>query len=663
MQADTLARMSSGEVDALIAVEEREDAPTVAATLEVLRLDPRVRRVTVSAPVPMHGPGDAQVRWLEPATFEVEAWRASLEGRHALVVAGAAALLPGTLGALLAAVTTYRFAAASAWSAGGRLLVTPSAVAGPDGRPGPEALALAAVMAAHPERITPIGAAEPSTTLFRADALGQLPPLDALPATALVERLSFDLSRVGLLRVATPRALVATRAGWRSAPSADPAVALKHEALRRADARRRAFLDVARLAPRGDRRPRVALDLTGIPWRQGAMNGTQRFVLAAVRALDEGLATEVELDLVVDDEVAAGVAPGRRRVVGLDDVADRHYDAALRPTAFQSPAAVLELARASRSFSLVVLDLIAVLLEDLGAHAAEGAYDPTHGLDQRATLDLALELCRRAHAIGPSARDELTRYVDGRPGLAAKLGWLPLADLRVDAAPVSLPALEGRPFLLWVGNGHPHKRLEECLAAWRAVEADLPGVRLVLLGGRPELATERVVVLRDVGEGHLRWLYRAAAAVVSTSSWEGFGLPALEAALDGGGVVAARTPQTEHVLGPDHPGLYTTRAELAERLRLAVSDPARLRRAPALRDRSFAAFQAALVADVREALDASPPTAAPGPLDAAALLGAPRSFPAPSPGSSALGWLSRELERRSPLLARVGRRALGALRR
>jgi alpha-1,3-rhamnosyl/mannosyltransferase len=120
----------------------------------------------------------------------------------------------------------------------------------------------------------------------------------------------------------------------------------------------------------------------------------------------------------------------------------------------------------------------------------------------------------------------------------------------------------GEKFVLHVGGADPRKNLGaliDAFAAW-ARERGRPEV-LVLAGPvrdaeRPDLEARvrasggRVRALGFVPEADLPGLYSAACCVVMASSYEGFGLPALEALACGTPVVAYDTGALAEVAGP-----------------------------------------------------------------------------------------------------------------
>jgi glycosyltransferase involved in cell wall biosynthesis len=94
-----------------------------------------------------------------------------------------------------------------------------------------------------------------------------------------------------------------------------------------------------------------------------------------------------------------------------------------------------------------------------------------------------------------------------------------------------------RPYLLYVGNGKPHKNVEVLVMA-HALLRDAPS--LLLCGdGVQQFVGPNVHHLTDASDEELSALYRGAALFLFPSLMEGFGLPPLEAAACGAPVVLA----------------------------------------------------------------------------------------------------------------------------
>jgi alpha-1,3-rhamnosyl/mannosyltransferase len=117
-----------------------------------------------------------------------------------------------------------------------------------------------------------------------------------------------------------------------------------------------------------------------------------------------------------------------------------------------------------------------------------------------------------------------------------------------EAQPLSQPELAnlglGEPLVLHAGGATARKNLEMLAGAWPDVLAEHPGAFLALCGPSHQRRNELFSELRNVRYlGHCQPMFvarlmRAATAVVVPSTYEGFGLPALEAMTAGTTVVA-----------------------------------------------------------------------------------------------------------------------------
>ncbi len=144
--------------------------------------------------------------------------------------------------------------------------------------------------------------------------------------------------------------------------------------------------------------------------------------------------------------------------------------------------------------------------------------------------------------------------------------------------------------LLVVGAARPYKRVETVVAALALLPEALRR-RVVVAGPANRLGRE----LRDLAESHgvdgyvelagwvdeptLRRLYETAAATVSPSSYEGFGLPVAESLAYGLPTIASDIPAHREVAG-DGAAYFPAgdAAALAERLGAALGDPAERKR-------------------------------------------------------------------------------------
>jgi glycosyltransferase involved in cell wall biosynthesis len=149
-------------------------------------------------------------------------------------------------------------------------------------------------------------------------------------------------------------------------------------------------------------------------------------------------------------------------------------------------------------------------------------------------------------------------------------------------------------FVLFIGSASPRKNLATLVQACRRRWADGATTPLVVAGpARPaeipgaaqDIAAGRISWLGYVPEADLPALYNAAAVLAFPSSYEGFGLPALEAMSCGTPVLAGRAGALPEVIGDA--GVLTDPtdpAAMATALDGLLTDPARR---AVLRDRGL----------------------------------------------------------------------------
>jgi glycosyltransferase involved in cell wall biosynthesis len=208
----------------------------------------------------------------------------------------------------------------------------------------------------------------------------------------------------------------------------------------------------------------------------------------------------------------------------------------------------------------------------------------------RASCWIARTCAERIITVSRHARGELV----GRLGIApGRIAVTPeAADPRFHAPVAEADRHRARrrhgldgPYLFYVGGWERRKNLPFLVRAFAA--AALPGVRLVLAGGRDRQRAElgalaealgladRVRLLGWVEEAGLPALYAEALGFVCPSRHEGFGLPLCEAMAVGCPTLAARATSLPEVLGDGGEtfGLDDP-AELVAALRRLALDPA-----------------------------------------------------------------------------------------
>lgn len=119
------------------------------------------------------------------------------------------------------------------------------------------------------------------------------------------------------------------------------------------------------------------------------------------------------------------------------------------------------------------------------------------------------------------------------------------------------------PYLLCVSTLHPHKNLERLLRAFALFKREHPGIQLVLAGMRGFRAAHLEKLAGELGLGgavrftgwipreELYSLFQHASAFVYPSTFEGFGMPVLEALAAGVPTVCSDIPPLREVAGED----------------------------------------------------------------------------------------------------------------
>ncbi|MDE3165961.1 MAG: glycosyltransferase family 4 protein [Acidobacteriota bacterium] len=217
----------------------------------------------------------------------------------------------------------------------------------------------------------------------------------------------------------------------------------------------------------------------------------------------------------------------------------------------------------ARRPSVLTLHDLSPWMDPRWHHAAER-------VRRRTPLLLELGVATMVITPGESVRRAAIERFRLRPERVAAIpeaapGWL---------RPVDVPP-PARPYFLFVGTIEPRKNIEAVIAAWREVRRERE-VDLVIAGRRradaPAIAPEPGLYFPgEVADAGLPVLYSGAAAFVYPSSYEGFGLPVLEAMQCGAPVIASRAVAE----AAGDAALYAGDAgAIAEAMRALLDDPA-----------------------------------------------------------------------------------------
>ena len=130
----------------------------------------------------------------------------------------------------------------------------------------------------------------------------------------------------------------------------------------------------------------------------------------------------------------------------------------------------------------------------------------------------------------------------------------------ISDSPEPIGELENKQFIMYIGRPTPHKNLDRLVEAFMSLRQRHPELHLVLAGKKDELywalekdlkkrGIKNVLFTGFVSEGQLRWLYENTACYVFPSLSEGFGLPGLEAMIQGAPVASSNATCLPEIYG------------------------------------------------------------------------------------------------------------------
>ncbi|MGW9183389.1 glycosyltransferase family 4 protein [Agromyces sp. NPDC055661] len=179
--------------------------------------------------------------------------------------------------------------------------------------------------------------------------------------------------------------------------------------------------------------------------------------------------------------------------------------------------------------------------------------------DESAPIAAAPEEARRADAVicvSAFTANEVVEFLGVRDPVVVHNG---VDERFFGAPPLTRPVRERlgliEPFVLHTGGASRRKNLTALAEAWPAIRRARPGLLLALMGPEhPErtrlfAGLDGVRLLGRQPDELVPAIIASAAAVVVPSTYEGFGLPALEAMAAGVPVVAADTSSLPEVVG------------------------------------------------------------------------------------------------------------------
>ncbi len=285
---------------------------------------------------------------------------------------------------------------------------------------------------------------------------------------------------------------------------------------------------------------RIGVDAWNLP---GDQRGIGRYVRSVLGAWATSAASRVEVTLVIPERITWFAAKRYR-----DELVGRqHYESSSRSRLAVAKFDVLWFPFNGVSWNDNFPGPAVATLHDASTFVL-----PHYGDDARAPFRAAATRCVRLLTDSQFSAHELARELHVP---LDRLTTVPLgvAPARPSAAhPAIDPTRYGR-FVLYVGGTEPRKNLPTVFAAMRRLAQNDVELTLVLIGPMPFTLPPhenvRVAALGHVDDDTLTAFYRACIAFIYPSTYEGFGLPILEAMSYGAPVIAARSSSLPEVGG------------------------------------------------------------------------------------------------------------------
>ncbi len=177
-------------------------------------------------------------------------------------------------------------------------------------------------------------------------------------------------------------------------------------------------------------------------------------------------------------------------------------------------------------------------------------------------LQKAIDKASKIITISENSKHEIINHYHADPGKIVVTYESGSLEIPENATSNNSKIKKQKPYILYVGNAHPHKNVESLINSMSLIRKRLPKLKLIIIGSDnfffPKLANyikvqkmqNAAILIGEVPNQKLSLWYQNAECFVSASYMEGFGIPILESMSVGCPTVLSDIPIFHEIAGP-----------------------------------------------------------------------------------------------------------------
>jgi glycosyltransferase involved in cell wall biosynthesis len=200
-----------------------------------------------------------------------------------------------------------------------------------------------------------------------------------------------------------------------------------------------------------------------------------------------------------------------------------------------------------------------VTIHDMTPFIIPDSYNIVHGAYQRSYFKHAAKNARHIITVSENSKNDICRIFEIDE---EKVSVIPLAPMNAiqPAREATLPPCVHAPYILYVGAILPRKNLPRLVRAFAQLKKETAVTHKLIIAGEQRRRHEtmsraisendlkdEVICLGRVADAELEALYKHAELFVYPSTYEGFGLPVIEAMAHGVPVVTSKGSSLEEI--------------------------------------------------------------------------------------------------------------------